>query len=54
MTEFEMMLAMLNRVKPNGGWIVDKKNRTIELCCEDDWYTRTFHFNKQGKLISLD
>jgi len=52
MTEFEMMIAMLKRVKC--GYIIDKKQHTIELCCDDDWYTRIFKFNKQGKLIAVE
>ena len=53
MTEFEMMVAMIERTKPICGYIIDKKQHTIELCCDDDWYTRIFKFNKQGKLIEV-
>ena len=58
MSEYEMMKNMLQRVAPNTvdftRFIVDEKERTIELCCYDDWYTRTFYFDKKGRLVRLE
>lgn len=54
MTEYEMMINMLQRVNPNGAWCADPKRHIITLTCNDGWYDRTFIFNEEGELVEFD
>lgn len=54
MTEYTMMVNMLQRVHPNDSWHADPEHHTITLMCDDSWYDRTFIFNEEGELVELD
>ena len=54
MTEYEMMIKMLQRVDPDGSWCADPEHHIITLMCDDGWYDRTFIFNEEGELVKFD
>lgn len=54
MTEYEMIVNMLQRVDLNGSWYADSERHIITLLCDDNWYDRTFIFNEEGELVKLD
>ena len=55
MNEYEMMKAMLKRVRGDDEdcWSYDDSEHTIWIHCDDDWYTRVFNFDANGKLIKF-
>lgn len=54
MTEYAMIINMLQRVDPDGSWYADSERHIITLTCDDGWYDRTFIFNEEGELVELN
>lgn len=54
MTEYEMIVNMLQRVDPDGSWRANPELHIIMLTCDDGWYDRTFIFNEEGELVKFD
>lgn len=54
MTEYEMMVNMLQRINYPDYWYTNASDHTITLVCNDEWYNTTFVFNEKGELVSLD
>ena len=54
MTEYDMMVNMLQRVNSTGSWYTDPQQHTITIVCDDEWYNPTFVFDEKGELVSID